>query len=188
MAADTFSGPSAVGRYWQARSIGFEVHSVDGRMIGTVEELTIHGEAATELVVRRGRGRRPLHVVPAQVGSVDPWRRTLVVRTAAAGPSRRDRAARGARGVAAAAVAGASRTPALVPPAKRAGYHAALLSAVVLWLYGLVVYAVVRVGLRVSLLAAKIGARVGVRLYAWIASATNAAIAAVNARRLSSHA
>jgi hypothetical protein len=162
---------------------------MDGRRIGTVEDLALDGrEEATELIVGRGRGRRPLHVVPAQVGSVDPWRQTLVVWTTPDGPSRRERAAGGARSAAAAATAGASRLPELVPPAKRVGYHAAVLSAVALWLYGVVVWAVVRAGVRISLFAAKIGARVCVRLYAWIASATNFAIAAVNARRLSSHA
>jgi hypothetical protein len=86
----------------------------------------------------------------------------------------------------------AADVPKVVPPAKRlgtrVGYRVALLSAVVLWLYSVVVYAVVRVGVRVLLVAAKLGARAGVLLYAGTASLTNAAIAAVNARRLSSHA
>jgi hypothetical protein len=204
MAGEAFSGSSAVGRYWQERCEGFAVRSVEGALIGTVDD---HSEEA--LVVCRGRGRRPLRVSRSTVSVVDPWQRTIWVaiapkpRAAAVWTVRAGRVARAgaagakrlgppARASIATAAALASEAPRLVPPAKRVGrrlgYRGALLSAVVLWLYGVVVWAVVRVSLRVLLVAARLGARVGRRLYSWTASATNAAIAAVNARRLSSHA
>lgn len=175
-----FAGSGVVGRYWQTRCRGFEVRSVRGRRLGTVESLELDRETATAavLLVRRRR-RRPLRVRPELVSVVDPWQRSLVV----AVPPRRSGSRHAARGLARGvrtsgahavtmarwAVTIARGTRRLGPPVRRAlawaGPRALLAGALAVWLYALVVFTVVRLA-AVVLRAVTVGtARGG----AWLA-------------------
>jgi hypothetical protein len=186
-----------VGRYWQARCLGFEVRSPTERLLGTVEaiELDRRSGRPAELLVRprRGGSHTPLlQIDPESVVLVDPWRRLIV----AAPPqkSRRTRSAletAGRGGHAAwtgAARAGpASRRVAVVarraaPPSGRFTLWLAVRTAYALafacWLYAATVYLVSRVATR--LLLATVNRLVRISL--WIASALKPAQEAIGSR------
>jgi len=106
-----FAGSGPIGRYWQARCVGFEVRSSGGRLLGTVSRIGLYPESgrAVSLYVDRSGGRHrlsPLLIQPDQVVRVDPWNESLVVEL----PRRERRQAAAARArtvsVAAATAAG----------------------------------------------------------------------------------
>jgi hypothetical protein len=104
-----FVGSGAIGQYWQARCLGFEVRCPNGRLLGVVVGVEYEhdsGRTAVLLVRRRRRGRRTrlLRVAPAWVTIVDPWRRLVVVAL-----PRKDPWTRHARAASQAAVRGGRR-------------------------------------------------------------------------------
>lgn len=93
-----FAGSGAVGRYWLAHSVGFEIYSGDGRVSGVVAGVELDrtsGGTATLLVERRHG--RPLRLPVSSVTHVDPWQRAIVVELPSSRPAgARVRAASGA--------------------------------------------------------------------------------------------
>jgi hypothetical protein len=79
-----FAGTGAIGRYWQARCVGFEVRSVEGERVGVVTRVGINPESRRvhSLHVRAPRRRDALELEPASVAFVDPWERVLIVEQA----------------------------------------------------------------------------------------------------------
>ncbi len=160
-----FAGSGAVGRYWQTRCCGFEVRSVRGRRLGTVAALELDPEsrATVTLVVQRRR-RRPLRVRADAVGSVDPWRCSLVV----AVPRRRPRRVPVGRVAAWTGRTSARSAVTLARGSRRAVVWAVprALFAVGLaaWTYAVVVFAAVRVAIWLLVALTTGTARGGARL------------------------
>jgi hypothetical protein len=76
-----FAGTGAIGRYWQARSVGFEVRSVQGRRLGVVTRVGLNPESRRvhALYVARLHRADAIVIDPTFVVSVDPWERMLIV-------------------------------------------------------------------------------------------------------------
>lgn len=174
-----FAGSGAIGRYWQARCLGFDVRRPNGRPLGVVVAVECDHESGrpTMLLVER-RGHRPaLRVEPGSVTLIDPWRRLLVValprtdpwtgHARAAGRSAlrggnvaRERAVRA--GVASwGLLAPASRA---VPVAHRFGFWLGARTIYALafacWLYGAAVFLVTRPTVRLLLAATRLVLRI----------------------------
>jgi hypothetical protein len=173
----SFAGTGAIGRYWQARCIGFEVRTAEGRKLGVVTRVACHPESRRVFALYVGSLHRadPVHVDPESVALVDPWQRLLIVEqadeehapseaatvvqtlpvvAAGAAPSAWRRAL--PVGAAAGRRAGAmarSAGPPLYRSAVWLGTRAAYAAAFVLWLYGAVVFVVARPLARVALVS-----------------------------------
>jgi hypothetical protein len=173
-----FAGTGAIGRYWQARCVGFEVRSVEGRRLGTVTRVMVHPESQRvhALYVGGPHHADPIVIDSAFVMSVDPWQRLLVVEqpheeqtpsetatvvkalpavTARVAPIAWHRALPAGVALAQHVWSGVrSAAPPLRRSAswlgKRAGYAAAFL----VWLYGALVYTLARVTARALLFLA----------------------------------
>ncbi len=170
-----FAGTGAIGLYWQARCVGFEVRSVEGRRIGVVTRAMLHPESQRVHALHVGGLHRadPIVIESAFVVSVDPWQRLLIVEqsheqqpaseaatvvkalptvAARAAPIAWHRAV--PVGVAAAQRVGAV-TRSAAPPARRCsvwlGKRVAYTAAFIVWLYGALVFVLARVAARVLL-------------------------------------
>ena len=164
-----FAGTGAIGRYWQARCVGFEVRSVEGRRLGVVTRAVVHPESQRVQALYVGGLHRadPIVIEAAFVVSVDPWQRLLIVeqpheelRSSEVATVVKALPAVAARtapiawhravpvGVAAGQRVGAV-TRSAVPPARRfsvwLGKRVAYAAAFLVWLYGALVYTVTRV-------------------------------------------
>ncbi len=173
-----FAGTGAIGRYWQARCVGFEVRSVQGRRLGVVTRVGSHPESGHVHALYVGKVHRadPIVIEPPFVVSVDPWQRLLIVEqpdeesppseaptvvkalpavAARTAPVAWHRAVPAGVAVAQRA-AGIARTAA--PPAGRFGIwlgkRVAFVAAFLVWLYGAAVFLVTRVIARVLLVFA----------------------------------
>ena len=163
----SFAGSGAIGRYWQTQCRGFEVRSERGRRLGTVEALELDRKtrATVALLVRRRR-RKPLRLRPEAVTAVDPWRRLLVVAVSRRRPpavpvgnvaaqagrvaGRGRRVARRAGGASVSSAVALGRGVGRTVPRVAKGLawgapRALLVLGLALWVYALVVFAVVRV-------------------------------------------
>jgi hypothetical protein len=76
-----FAGTGSIGRYWQARSVGFEVRSVGGERLGIVTRVGLNPESQRvhALYVRAPHRADPVVVDAASVAFVDPWQELLIV-------------------------------------------------------------------------------------------------------------
>jgi len=173
-----FAGTGAIGRYWQARCVGFEVRSVQGRRLGVVTRVGSHPGSGRVHALYVGKVHRADTIViePPLVVSVDPWQRLLIVEQPdeQAPPSEAPTVVEALPAVAArtAPVAWHRAVPAGVAVAQRAGgiartaappagrfgiwlgMRAAFAAAFLVWLYGAAVFLVTRVTARVLLVSA----------------------------------
>ena len=167
-----FAGSGSVGRYWQTRCRGFEVRSTHGRRLGRVEALELDRRTRATVVLVVRRRLRLVRMRPECVQAVDPWRRSLVVSL----PQRRRIGVPAARRMGRGAGATAVRTAALsrtglrvvVPRLGRALAwampRALLATGILVWIYALVVYTLVRVVVRLLVALTAGTARGGARL------------------------
>jgi hypothetical protein len=173
-----FAGSGAIGRYWQARCLGFDVRRPDGRPLGIVvgvESDPESGRTTMLLVERRRRGRRTrrLQAQPASVLLVDPWRCLVVLTLPRKAPwTRHARAAwqaavrGGGRAREQAVKAGVASwgvialSSGAAPPIRRSAFWLGARSmyalAFVGWLYGAAVYLVTRIVCRLLLIVARV--------------------------------
>jgi len=180
-----FASSGAVGRYWLAHCVGFEVSSLDGELSGIVDGVELdRAGRASRLFVQQRLGRT-LELGSSSVTAVDPWRRLILVTR----PGRKPRSARArtvrtvstvalrkgwqaastgaacARAASAAVVVAAGRA---APPSRTftswLGLRAAYALEAALWLYAVTVFTITRAAVLLLLAAL----RCVVRVATWV--------------------